>query len=130
VLRRLHDDADLEALTERAFDEIIASEKYSYQALVRLCDDAIARHWASGAFPVRARTPWLPLPPCDAVAGFPRKYAESFRAGVPWPQRAWLALPAWLRSSLRPLVSRERWKRRWQSLTGSPRPRPSLPPGR
>ena len=111
VLRRLEDTDYLEALTSRAFNDIIASDQYSYRAFVQLFDDVMRRQWSTGDFPAPQPGPWFPLPPCDALPGFRAAYRKTFR--IPWLKRAWLALPPWLQESLRPIFSRVRWKNRW-----------------
>jgi hypothetical protein len=116
VLARLRDDAELEAMAARAYADVIASGRYSYQAFVRTVDAALGKQWSSGSFPTPERVPWLPPPRCDALPGFRAAYGRSFRA--PWLRRAWGALPSWVERSLRPMVARDRWKNRWIQMPG------------
>jgi hypothetical protein len=116
VLGRLHDDDYLEALTRRAFDDVIASDRYSYRAFVEVFDAALERQWNTGAYSTSQPGLWLPLPPCDTLPGFRASYARTFRE--PWLKRAWYALPHWLQDGLRPLVSRKRWKNGWVRMPG------------
>ena len=117
VLRRLEDTDYLEALTSRTFDDVMASDRYSYRAFVRKFDELLGRQWSTGAYSSPAPGPWLPLPPCDALPGFRAAYGQTFR--VPWLKRAWSALPTWVQVSLRPLVNRHSWKNYWVRM---PRP--------
>src|SRR5262249_2079269 len=63
VLRRVQDDAELSALTDRAYRDVIGSGKYTYAAFVRGVDEALARL----AGPTRAGD----LPP-EGAGGTPR----------------------------------------------------------
>src|SRR5262249_28658574 len=44
VLRRVQDDRELEAMTDRAYRHVIESGAYTYPAFVRQVDDALSRH--------------------------------------------------------------------------------------
>ena len=105
VLTRLQDDAYVEAMTRRAYDDVIASGRYSYQAFVRQIDDVLAEQMA----PVSETRPmWLPLPPCDALPAFRARYSRPFQ-GL-WIKRLWDRLvPGFVRAR----VNRERLKRWW-----------------
>jgi hypothetical protein len=109
VLRRVQDDSSLEAMTRRAFQDVIASGKYSYQAFVRLVDAALSRH----VKPDRTSPPdpWLPLPPCDALPAFRNRYQRHLRV-QPW-RRVWQRLPAPLRSALSLTRNRQRLRKLW-----------------
>ena len=69
------DDVFLEDLTERTYGEIVQSGRYSYRAFVRQFDEILGQ-----ALPRRphAHVPWLPLPPCDALPAFVRRYRRNF----------------------------------------------------
>jgi hypothetical protein len=107
VLAKLHDDGFLEAMTERAFADVIESGRYSYQAFMARVDAELERCWR----PLRRPAPpWLPLPPCDALPSFRDPYHKNFQA--PALKRAWSVMPAFVRA----LVRRERIERLWQAL--------------
>src|SRR5262249_36100072 len=55
VLARLADVAFLESLTDRAFEEIVASDRYGYRVLVRRVDEELRAHVAKGDNERRAR---------------------------------------------------------------------------
>jgi hypothetical protein len=104
VLRRLADDAALEAMAERAYADVILSGKYSYRSFVRVFDAALSRRWTAPPRPAEA---WLPLPPCDALANFRAQYARTFEpAGL---VRLW----RWVPRPVRTVASRENLKRLW-----------------
>src|SRR5262249_42565568 len=71
VLAKLHDDDLLEAMTERAYADVIGSGRYSYQAFLDVVDRALEENWQGTA---TARPLWLPLPPCDALPTFTAAY--------------------------------------------------------
>ena len=102
VLSKLHDDAFLEALTERAYADIIGSERYTYRAFVRLVDEALERSWRPME---RERAAWLPLPPCDALPAFRDAYRKNFQP--PALKRAWQQMPGFVRA----VINRQRIKR-------------------
>jgi hypothetical protein len=107
VLARLHDDAFLEALTERAYADIIGSERYTYRAFVQLVDEALERNWRPIA---REQSAWLPLPPCDALPAFRATYGKNFQP--PALKRAWQTMPGFVRT----IINRERIKRVWSAI--------------
>jgi hypothetical protein len=113
VLDRLHDDVALETMTRRAYDDVIASGRYSYQGFVRRFDDTLQKHWGPAARPA---APWLPLPPCDALADFRRQYERNFEPHR--LKRLWRALPGPVRAALGPVADRQRLKRWWVSSPG------------
>ena len=107
VLARLEDNAFLEAMTERAYADIIGSGRYSYRAFVDFVDGVLAHNWR----PVERPAPrWLPLPPCDAVPAFRETYEKNFQPHV--FKRAWRHMPDFVRA----WINRERLKRAWLAL--------------
>src|SRR5207244_1088265 len=104
VLAKLHDDEYLEALTERAYADIIGSERYTYQAFVQLVDEVLEKNWR--ALP-REQLAWLPLPPCHALPMFRDAYRKNFEPNA--FNRAWRKMPGFVRA----VISRERVKRVW-----------------
>jgi hypothetical protein len=104
VLAKLHDDAFLEALTERAYADIIGSGRYCYEAFVQFVDGVLEQNWR----PIEREAPdWLQLPPCDALPAFRNAYQKNFQP--PMLKRAWQAMPGFVRA----LVNRDRIKRVW-----------------
>lgn len=107
VLSKLHDDAFLEAMTERAYGDIIGSERYTYKAFVQLVDATLDANWR----PVkREQTDWLPLPPCDALPTFREAYQKNFQPHV--LRRAWHQMPGFVRA----IINRDRLKRIWSAF--------------
>jgi hypothetical protein len=107
VLAKLHDDDFLEALTERAYADIIGSGRYSYEAFVQMVDGVFEQNWR----PIeRARPAWLSLPPCDALPAFRAAYQKNFQP--PALRRAWNAMPGFVQT----LVNRDRLKRVWSAF--------------
>jgi hypothetical protein len=106
VLAKLHDDAFLEALTERAYADIIGSGRYTYQAFVQVVDEVLERSWRPIA---REHAGWLPLPPCDALPAFRDAYRKNFQA--PALKRAWQHMPGFVRA----VINRQRIKRVWSA---------------
>jgi hypothetical protein len=106
VLTKLHDDALVEAMTERAYVDIIGSGRYSYAAFVGLVDDTLDAHWRPTERPAPA---WLPLPPCDALPSFRAAYEKNFQP--PLLKRAWQRMPAFVRA----MFNRERFARLWSA---------------
>jgi hypothetical protein len=115
VLATLHDDAHLESLTERAFEEIVASGAYSYQTFVKKFDAVLSQFVP--ACGNHEQPSWLPLPPCDALTSFARNYRKNFLPHI--LKRFWRALPAPIRFVFAPVVNRQRLKNLWIRL---PRP--------
>jgi hypothetical protein len=107
VLAKLHDDTFLEALTERAYQDIIGSGRYTYQAFIGLVDAALERNWRPIA---REEAVWLPLPPCDALPAFRATYRKNFQP--PTLKRAWQRMPGFVKA----VVNRDRIKRAWLAL--------------
>ena len=97
VLGKLNDNALLEEMTTRAYDDVIRSGRYAYPAFVRMTDRVLAE-----SMPQRDRPAplWLPLPPCDALPSFAKNYAKTFGVSLIWQLG-------------KSLVSRERLKRLW-----------------
>ncbi len=109
VLQRLHDDAALEAMAQRAYDDVILSGKYGYRSFIRFFDSVLNRRWpAAQASP---SYPWLPLPPCDALPAFRTQYQKQFQSHR--LKRLWQHLPRPIRAVLSPLVRRDNLKRLW-----------------
>jgi hypothetical protein len=107
VLAKLHDDAFLEALTERAYADIILSGRYSYQTFVQWLDTVYAQNWR----PIpRPQCAWLPLPPCDALPAFRDAYARNFQP--PALKRAWQHMPSFVSA----VINRERIERLWSAF--------------
>jgi hypothetical protein len=111
VLNKLRDDALLEQMTQRAFDDIVRSGKYSYQSFVREFDEVLETSMPARE---RAAPAWLPLPPCDALPSFTRKYQRNFR--LHFLKRVWRRLPGPVQFVLRPLTSSQRLKTWWIQL--------------
>jgi hypothetical protein len=76
VLRRVQDDRELTAMTDRAYRDVIGSGRYTYAAFVREVDAALTRH----AGPVRAG-------PAQPAAGLRTPEARS----VPDSKDGWQA---------------------------------------
>ena len=107
VLAKLQDDGFLEAMTERAYADIIGSERYTYEAFVRLVDATLEKNWR----PIeRAEPAWLPLPPCDALPAFRATYARNFQPHA--LKRAWRYMPGFVRA----VINRDRLKRMWSAI--------------
>jgi hypothetical protein len=111
VLRRVQDDAELEAMAQRAFQDVILSGTYSYRAFVKRVDAAIERHVL--AEPLRPVDHWLPLPPCDALPAFRARYEQHFC--VHPMRRLWQRLPGPVRGALSVTRNRERLRRLWSA---------------
>jgi hypothetical protein len=109
VLRRVGDDDGLEAMARRAYEDLIRSGRYSYRSFVRLFDKVLSSHLPAGERGEPA--PWLPLPPCDALAAFRARYERQFQP--PRLVGVWQALPRPLRTILRPWLSRGNLKKLW-----------------
>ncbi len=107
VLAKLHDDAFLEALTERAYTDVIGSGRYSYEKFVSMVDGVLAQLWPPTARPTSA---WLPLPPCDALPAFRAGYQKNFQP--PALKRAWQTMPRFVKA----VVNREQIGRLWSAL--------------
>ena len=103
VLAKLHDNAFLEAMTARAYDEIHCG-RYSYPAFIRSTDEILLQRMQ----PRPQTTPaWLPLPPCDALPSFTARYAKTFQGST--LKRFWKSCPGFVQT----LLSRDRLKRWW-----------------
>ena len=111
VLRRVQDDANLEAMAQRAFQDVIQSGKYSYQAFVQVVDAALNRHRSADR--IRPSYAWLPLPPCDALPAFRARYRQNFETHR--LRRLWQRLPAPLRSAVSLTRNRERLRKLWSA---------------
>lgn len=109
VLAKLHDDALLQAMTERAYVDIIGSGRYSYAAFVQRVDEVLEQGFQPR---VQERPAWLPLPPCDALPAFCAAYQKNFQP--PWPIRAWRCMPGFVRA----VVNRQSLKRCWSFIPG------------
>jgi hypothetical protein len=117
VVDRVKDGAYLDALTTRAYDDVIASGVYSYNAFVRTVDQAIRTRCASPA-----RTGILPLThasrPADAarvnaVTRSPLRAPPPTSTGAgqgkpayPRALRIWAKVPAKIRIPLQPRLQR------------------------
>ncbi len=107
VLAKLHDDANLEALTERAYADIIGSGRYTYQAFIQLVDEGLEKNWRT----IEREAPaWLPLPPCDALPAFRDTYGKNFQP--PALKRAWQCLPGFVKA----MLNRDRLQRIWSAF--------------
>ncbi|MBI2803420.1 MAG: hypothetical protein HYX68_00370 [Planctomycetes bacterium] len=104
ILAKLQDDALLETMTRRAYEDVIQSGRFSYAAFVRQVDEALFEQMKPRE---RATPAWLPLPPCDALPDFTARYNRTFRG--PLLKRLWARLPSFVRARL----NRERLKRWW-----------------
>ncbi len=109
VLGRLHDDDAVEAMVGRAYDDVILSGRYSYRGFVRGFDGVLKEECGEDR-PGRDG-PWLPLPPCDALASFRARHANVYRPHR--LKRIWHGLPAGVRRALQPVVNRERLTGLW-----------------
>lgn len=109
VLRRLDDVAELEAMTRRAYDDVIAGGKYSYRSFIRFFDTVMNRHLPAER--TSPSYPWLPLPPCDALSGFRAAYERRFRKHR--LKRFWAQLPRPVQAMLGGVVNRDNLKRLW-----------------
>jgi hypothetical protein len=107
VLAKLQDDAFLEALTERAYIDIILSGRYSYQTFVQSVDTVLEPNWRPMA---REECAWLPLPPCDALPAFRAAYGKNFQP--PALKRMWQLMPGFVNA----VVNRERIERLWSAF--------------
>ena len=56
VVDRIRDISALQAMTERAYDDLIRSDRYSYETFVHGFDDVVAEHATSGRNGTRAPT--------------------------------------------------------------------------
>jgi hypothetical protein len=87
VLRRVRDDRELEAMTDRAFRHVIGSGLYTYETFVRGVDDTLARL----ALPARGKH----SPPAEAASQLPPP------APAQSPFRKWVARNGeWVATSL------------------------------
>ncbi|MBM3996942.1 MAG: hypothetical protein FJ303_22745 [Planctomycetes bacterium] len=109
VLARVSDDACLEALTARAYRDIVESEHYTFETYVDVFDRAMEEAWKDR--PMRRPGPWLPLPPADAYPPF--RSAYEYVHSEHFLRRVWAALPGWLQSLLGPVVNRQTWHDLW-----------------
>src|SRR5262249_24442315 len=112
VLSHLADDEYLEAMAQRAYDDIVASGRYSYERFVRDFDDLLEQHWPANT--ELQPSAWLPSPPCDALLGFRQSYAVNSETSI--SKRTWLPLP--LKSLFRPILNRARLKKIYVMLPG------------
>lgn len=117
VIERVRDGAYLDALTTRAYDDIIASGAYSYKSFVKTVDGAIRARWASSA---RTGTPPLTRAShpdlaahVDSVTRHPLRAlppspASAVQGGLLFQQalRLWLRVPAKIRMPLQPRLQR------------------------
>lgn len=100
VMAQLHDDALLQAMTARAYSDVIASGAYTYAAFVKQYDAVLAeeRRAASGRErPIRYDTTVTPAAQRVASAKLPG-----------WLGRGWHALPASWRRRIKP-AARKAW---------------------
>jgi hypothetical protein len=114
VLARLADDDFLEAMADRAYRDIVASGRYSYEAFIDFVDRTLEESWQDR--PSKRETSSLPVPPCDAFPAFREAYRRSLQDH--FVRRTWAALPEWARRFLRPVVDRQRWKNLWLRCPG------------
>src|SRR5262249_54439151 len=110
VLSHLADDDYLEAMAQHAYDDIVASGRYSYERFVKDFDDLLERHWPANV--ELQPSAWLPSPPCDAVLGFRHSYAV--KSGTSNAKRGWL--PMAVKSIFRPVFNRARLKKIYVKL--------------
>jgi hypothetical protein len=109
VLRRLQDDEALDAMTRRAYDDVIGSGRYDYRSFVQFFDSVLNRHWPADRS--RPSYPWLPLPPCDALPAFRRSYGRHFQRHR--LKRLWQHVPGPVRTALGAVINREHLKQMW-----------------
>jgi hypothetical protein len=109
VLAKLQDDAYLEAMTERAYADIIGSGRFSYEGLVRLVDETLGASWPAR---MRAQPAWLPLPACDALPEFRAAYIKNFQPNA--LRRAWQWIPRFIKAG----IDRGRVQRVWTWFPG------------
>jgi hypothetical protein len=114
VLRRLEDVPALEAMTQRAYDDVIGTGKYSYRSFIRCFDEVLNQHFP--AHPVSPNYPWLPLPPCDALPGFRKAYEKRFQPHR--LRRFWGRLPRPVQTVFGAVVNRDNLKRLWVLAPG------------
>lgn len=109
VLARLTDDAFLEDMTERAYQDVVQSGRFSYEAFIDLVDRTLEDSWQNR--PRKHGEAWLPPPPSDAFPAFRKAYQKSLQDH--FLRRTWDAMPTWAQSLLSPMVDRNRWKNAW-----------------
>jgi len=108
VLRKVQNAACLEKMTDQAYEEIVASGRYSYRTFVDLVDCTIEPLLKPAQAPPLCS---LPMPTCDALTSFRRAHATNLRPHL--LQRAWHALPDGIRRRLEPLLGRTAVKNLW-----------------
>jgi hypothetical protein len=115
IFRLLHDCDYLESLADRAFNHVIASNRYSYQTFIESFDQILLQHWRDRGQSITSAhnltANWLPTPPCDTITFFRNSYIRTFQG--PLLKRIWSSLPDRIKTALRPILNRERWKNRW-----------------
>ena len=99
----------LEAMADRAYRDVVASGRYSYEAFIHFLDRTLEESWQDRPSNTVAST--LPAPPCDAFPAFRQAYQRSLQDH--FLRRTWAALPEWSRRMLMPVVDRQRWKNLW-----------------
>jgi hypothetical protein len=114
VLRQVHDDALLEAMTERAYRDVIESRRYGYARMVEAVDDAIARHAPArrprNAVAAHLTLGWLQPVGNTFCPGFLYNAPVSADLLDPAPGSRWLRLCKylwrWCPRSIRPTLRR------------------------
>lgn len=127
IMRLLQDGAYVDAMAERAYQDVIASGKYSYQSFVRFVDENTERtfnemvrdkrrqvinteagsnvgpHGSITTFPIRAKPPRLPTDTLiDTISGSEGLKDLSKRLVFYF----WAKLPETVRNFLKPRISR------------------------
>jgi hypothetical protein len=125
VLRRVRDDRELAAMTERAYRDVIGSGAYTYASFVRGVDAALDRHAGPGRSPAlpEAMPGWTrDVPPAPAEVGGWRavlrrnRFVHKILRG-PWRAGRRLA---------KALATPADWVRQWRGAAALVRATPDL----
>jgi hypothetical protein len=108
VLAKVKDAEFLKKMTQRAYDDVVASGRYSYRAFVEVVDRAMEPLLKPAAAPPLTA---LPLPTCETLTSFRRVYSRNYRPHI--LKRLWTSLPAGMRDRLTPWVGRDAIKNVW-----------------
>ncbi|TVO72436.1 hypothetical protein [Sedimenticola selenatireducens] len=98
VFQLLIDDTYMQAMVDRAYEDIIESDKYSYSSFIKMVDSYISNAVGSCV----QKSSILPPPPCFTVRP-QRVRITRLRSGL---TRVWSYIPYPLRNSFRPLARR------------------------
>jgi hypothetical protein len=99
IFGKLRDDALLQSMTDRAYDEVVKSGKYTFSAFVAAYDRRLDRREGNSA----ARCASISFG--RAVTSGPVR-AETVRQPPDWLRSLWLAAPIGLRQSVKPAAHR------------------------